>query len=195
MDPLTLILTLVFGTVTVFGGIGTYLFLRDRAKAKRESKELRERLQNIEKSQRQVAVYIDGLAETKGRKKIRFLNEALQARDEYRYEKAIQKFQEAYPLAEDDSERCAILNLIGTSQINSNAFRDAEQTFIEMIRIAKAAQLFEAFAAGYGNIGIIYRILGKPKKALRGFNNEVQHLGKREGFRYPKDVCTRNTII
>jgi hypothetical protein len=30
---------------------------------------------------------------------------------------------------------------------------------------------------------------------LRGFNNEVQHLGKREGFRYPKDVCTRNTII
>ena len=30
---------------------------------------------------------------------------------------------------------------------------------------------------------------------IRGFNNEVQHLGKREGIRYPEDVCTRNIII
>jgi beta-lactam-binding protein with PASTA domain len=42
MDPLTLILTLVFGAVTVLGGIGTYIFLRDRAKAGRKLRTLEE---------------------------------------------------------------------------------------------------------------------------------------------------------
>ena len=31
------------------------------------------------------------------------------------------------------------------------------------------------------------------KNGYRGFNNEVQHLGKREGFRYSEDVCTKDT--
>ncbi|TKJ37889.1 hypothetical protein CEE36_10905 [candidate division TA06 bacterium B3_TA06] len=33
------------------------------------------------------------------------------------------------------------------------------------------------------------------KYVERGFNNEVQHLGKREGFRYSEDVCTQDTNI
>jgi site-specific DNA-methyltransferase (adenine-specific)/site-specific DNA-methyltransferase (cytosine-N4-specific) len=54
--------------------------------------------------------------------------------------------------------------------------------------------------AGSGTTGIATKSLKRNAVLIeleeeRGFNNEVQHLGKREGFRYPKDVCTRNTII
>ena len=33
------------------------------------------------------------------------------------------------------------------------------------------------------------------KMSCVGSINEVQHLGKREGFRYPEDVCTKDTDI
>lgn len=170
MDSLTLILTLFFGAVTVFGGIGTYLFLRDRAKAKRESAELQERLDRIEKSvgqtAEQVAIYLDGLAETKGRKKIRLLNEALRATEEYRHEEAIVKFREALPFASNDSERCAILNQIGLSQHNIGKSHDAINTLLEMTKIAKQENLSEALAAGYNNIGNIFGTLGEFLKTL-----------------------------
>ena len=85
---------------------------------------------------------------------------------EYRHAEAIEKFKAGLELASDDSERCALLNLIGESRIRSGAYKDAEQTFLEMIRIAEQAGIDESLAAALGNIGLVYATLGEPHKAL-----------------------------
>jgi len=44
-------------------------------------------------------------------------------------------------------------------------------------------------------VNAVLEIYKTQENDERGFNNEVQHLGKREGFRYPEDVCTKDTDI
>ncbi|TET22092.1 MAG: tetratricopeptide repeat protein, partial [Candidatus Stahlbacteria bacterium] len=110
--------------------------------------------------------YLDGLTKLHPKKKNILLNEALKARKQYKHETAIMKFKLLLGQASDDSERCAILNLIGASQIRSSDYKNAEQTFLEMITIAEQAKLDEALSAALGNIGLVYRTLGEPRKAL-----------------------------
>ncbi len=131
-----------------------------------------------------VQQYLDGIPKVRKRRKAVIYRDAFRAMREYRHDEAIKKFQEAYPLASDDSERCAILNLIGTDQINSSAYKDAEQTFLEMIEIAEQAKLDDVLSAAYGNIGVVYRTLGEPHKALEYHEKALEineKIGRLEG--------------
>jgi len=149
-------------------GIGTTIWgvIYALRRGDRANRELKEEIKKLQEQQTQMALYLDGLPDVRDAKKATILRDAFRAMREYKHEEAIKKFNVALPLASDDSERCAILNLIGLSQKTSGATRDAEKTFKEMIEIAEQAKLDEPLSFALGNIGIVYVYMGNFNKAL-----------------------------
>lgn len=150
----------------------------------RANRQLQREIKKLQEQQTQTNLYLDGIPEIRNYKKALIYRDAFRAVRKYKHAEAIKKFQEALPLASDDSERCAILNLIGLSQMDMGATHDAEQTFLEMIRIAGQAKLDEPLAAAYGNIGLVFRTLGEPQKALEYYEKALklnEQIGRLEG--------------
>ncbi|MBA7624577.1 Photosystem I assembly protein Ycf3 [subsurface metagenome] len=171
MDTLTLIITIVGIIVAVAVAIIIYYLqkrhgVREREASRKQIEALREEIRMLKEGQKEFGIYLNGIPKVRERKKVIRYSAGIRAMREYDYTEAISKFQEVLDLETDDSERCALLNLIGESQIRSSAYKDAEQTFLEMIRIAEKAKIEEALAAAYGNIGLVYKTLGEPKRAL-----------------------------
>jgi len=110
----------------------------------------------------------------------------LKAYEEYEYDKAIAYFSAAMELTteKDTLVRLTLLNLKGINQYKSGATRDAEQTFLEIIRIAEQAKLDEALSLALNNIGNVYYTFGKPHKALDYFQKALrinEKIGKLQG--------------
>lgn len=107
--------------------------------------------------------YLNGLVKLLPREKNILLNEALRAD---KYEEAVVKFKLLLSQAINDGERCAFLSLIGINQARSGSTREAEETFLEMIRIAEEANLREALPSAYANLGMLYQVRGDADRAV-----------------------------
>ncbi|MBN2379160.1 tetratricopeptide repeat protein [candidate division WOR-3 bacterium] len=191
-------ITASFATIISLG-IGIPLFI-DWLKKRNEVKELKLEIQklkkeleekiaatgektthDLEKKFRKVLrevcpnlpVYLDNLPQTTDPDKVGLLNEALDAMSRYSHAEAIAKFQKALPLASDDNERCAILNLIGLNQCKMGNFKEAKNTFQTIINIAEAIRLDEALVVGLGNIGLVFHTLGDAENALAAHSHAL----------------------
>lgn len=139
---------------------------REREASQRQIETLTEEIRMLKEGQREFGIYLNGIPEVREQKKVILYTVGLRAMREYRHADAIAKFKKVLNLETDDSKRCVLLNLIGLSQETKGDTHDAEQTFLEMIRIAEKAGIEEALSAAYGNFGLVYRTLGEPRKAL-----------------------------
>ncbi|MCK4334511.1 tetratricopeptide repeat protein, partial [candidate division WOR-3 bacterium] len=166
-----ILMAIIGGLATLLGvAIAVYSLIQSRfVKVKLQSE-----IHKLKESLKEGFLYLDGLPEVSGRKKNVILYSGMKHYREYKYSKAISAFTDALMLASDDSERCAILNLIGLSQRKSGATRDAEQTFLKMIDIAEQAKLDEALSVALGNTGVVYHTLGEPHKALEYYQKSLE---------------------
>lgn len=128
--------------------------------------EMRDEIKKVHEQNRQMQLYLDGIPEIRDKRKAVIYRDAFRVVREYRHEEAIAKFQELLPLAANDSERCAILNLIGFNQCKIGNFKEAKNTFQAMINIAEATKHDDALVVGLGNIGIVFDTLGDAENAL-----------------------------
>jgi tetratricopeptide (TPR) repeat protein len=181
MFLLTVVLPIVAGLVIAIV-VGFVFYLIGRKRGKQDQKKLKQDIiKELPKKFEEVLnrrfkgapVYLNGLPETTEKDKAKLLSDALDAMNEYRHDDAIAKFGECLDLETDPSKRCAILNLIGLSQWIFGYTRDAEQSFLQMIQVAKEAELDDAFSDALINIGLIYHRLGNSKKSLESFGQAL----------------------
>ncbi|TET24041.1 MAG: tetratricopeptide repeat protein, partial [Candidatus Stahlbacteria bacterium] len=146
-------------------GIGGLILSRSSAM---ERAELRREIRRFEWQGRTDEMYVSPFYEIEDPALANIITYGLEAYREYEYDGAIAYFRSAMELTTetDTALDLSLLNFIGVSQIKSSAYKDAEQTFLEMIRIAEKAKIEEAPAFAYGNIGLVYRTLGELDKAL-----------------------------
>lgn len=170
---LGIILTIFFGLAAVI--IATIYFVIPERSSKRFKKTLLEKVEKLEAGQEDIKLYLDGLPQIKDKNKQKMLDVALAKMNNYEYESARNIFQdylEKFQLK--DSERCAILNLIGFTQ---EAIRENEQAikiFNEMILIAQRINNDEALTTANCNIGNVYLNLGKYEKALEHYQRALE---------------------
>lgn len=192
MSPFWIVSLSILGGVGAVVGIGWFIWwLVERRPSRKKDKEtqkilqeMRVEIKQLKEQNIQTQFYLDGIPEVRDRRKAVIYRDAFRAMREYQHDDAIKKFQEAFPLASDPSERCAILNLIGLSRGKSGATRDAEKTYLEVIKIAEQAKIEDALAVAYGNIGVVYYILGELRKALEYFEEALkinEKIGNLEG--------------
>ncbi|GAJ09483.1 unnamed protein product, partial [marine sediment metagenome] len=112
MDPIAII-TIICAPLAAFGAyIGIRQIVQWRRDVKNNS-ELQDRVESLTKKIDGIAVYLDGLPETPNKQRRSLFSAGLGAMDEYKYEEAIRHFRECLVSATEQSEKVALLNLIG----------------------------------------------------------------------------------
>jgi tetratricopeptide (TPR) repeat protein len=124
------------------------------------------RLERIETRLGQFADYLDGLPDTKDKKKHVLFTRGREAQKAYQYTEAIKLFNEILSMETSGSERVALHGLIGNCFMNMSELKEAEGHYKEAEAEAKAADDTEGLAAAMGNLGIVYRQKGELDKAM-----------------------------
>jgi tetratricopeptide (TPR) repeat protein len=101
-----------------------------------------------------VNVYVDGLAQAKPEVRDPF-REGLQLQAAEQHEAAIREFEKAFVAAENDSQRCALHNLVGNSLFSLGRLREAEGHYRQALEAAGRASDPYGEAGALGNLGLV----------------------------------------
>ncbi|MBE0415434.1 MAG: tetratricopeptide repeat protein [Dehalococcoidia bacterium] len=129
-------------------------------------------------------VYLDGLPETPDKKRRDAFNKGYSLTQRNRYSKAIKAFSKCLDFEPTESERIALLILIGNCFFNLSELEEAEGHYKEAETAAKKANNNEGRAAALGNIGLIYQTKGELDKALDYHEQSLEiarDIGRKEG--------------
>jgi tetratricopeptide (TPR) repeat protein len=107
-----------------------------------------------------VNVYLDGLPQAGPQVRDHF-EQGLRLAAAEQHEAAIREFERAFAAAENDSQRCALHNLIGRSFFCLGRPSEAESHFRQALEAAKRGGDRQGEAAALGNLGIVSLERGK----------------------------------
>lgn len=199
MSPFWIVFFSILGGISAVTGIVWFVWwLVERQPNKKKEEEtqkilleMRGEIKKLREQGKETQFYLDGIPEVRDKRKALIYRDAFRAMREYRHAEAIAKFQEALPLASDDSERCAILNLIGNSQTYYGLHKEAENTFLEMASFVKQTGINEQdfLVVAFNNIGWVNQLLGKHELALE------YHLKALEAVRQIHNETSEGKII
>jgi len=136
--------------------------------------ELQRNIEKINKRMEQVALYLDGLPETKDKKKKALFEKGISFMAEYKYEDAIDSFTECLTLETEGSEKSALLLLIGNCFYARNRWDPALGSWKEAFDAAERADDKNGQAAASGNLGVVYKDKGEWAKAIEFYEKTLK---------------------
>jgi tetratricopeptide (TPR) repeat protein len=175
------ILTIIGVSASV---IGVLLVLYFRRKDTKASGELRGMLEDFSKKVDGISLYIDGLPEIREKKRQDSLRSGLKSMQNYKYDEAITFFRECLGAEATQSQKVALLILIGNCFLSQSHLKEAEGHYREAEVIAKESNDKEGLSSALGNMGIVYGRKGELDKALEQFQLALKinrEIGDREG--------------
>lgn len=130
-----------------------------------------------------VNVYVDGLPRAGAPVRDPF-EEGRRLQSAEQHESAIAEFEKAFAAAENDSQRCALHILIGNSFLTLTRIVQAESEYRQALDVAERSGDRKGAARALGNLGLIYRRIGKLAKA-RAYHEKAlridQDIGNKPG--------------
>ncbi len=186
------ILTIIGVSASV---IGLLLVLHFRRKDTTASGELRGMLEDFSKKVDGISLYIDGLPEIREKKRQDSLRSGLKSMQNYKYDEAIGFFRECLGAEAAQSQKAALLILIGNCFLPQSRLKEAEVHYKEAEVIAKKSNDKEGLASVLGNIGVVYGKIGEAGKALEHLQIALKihrDIGNREGE--ANDLCNIGNV-
>jgi tetratricopeptide (TPR) repeat protein len=118
-------------SATVFYGITQI------RQAKRDSKEIKNMLDTLDKKVDGIAIYQDGLAAMSEKRRRNLLNSGLKAMQEYDYDEAIDYLKRCLESGPKHNEKVALLILIGNCLLSTSRLNEALVKYKEAEKIAR----------------------------------------------------------
>ena len=169
MDTGTII-GIIFGVICTPPAIfGVYIGIRQIVQWRKDAKasgDIRNTLESLSKKVDGIAVYMDGLPEMADRKRRALLNSGLKSMQAYKYDDAIGFFRECLGSSIKQSEKVALLILIGNCFSSVSRLPEAEGSYKEAEEIAKEVNDKEGLATALNALGTVYKKMGELDKAL-----------------------------
>lgn len=152
--------------------------------------ELAQEIGSIKEEQREhrvmlgeVLEYFDGLPETKNPKLKRLFKKGYALYKEERYPEAIDTFKACLQLKTKDSERLALLLLIGNAyRTTVGNLKEVEDSYQEARLIGERIGDKQGTASALGNIGVLYQHKGDLDQALR-YHQDALKIHRETGYR------------
>ena len=192
MELAALIITIVFGILAAYLGVRQIrkwrAEARDRERDKEEKEsereEIRKGFEQLRSESGGAGVYEDGLTEMPDSRRRSLLIQGLEAMRRYAFSEAIGFLRECLGEGVKESEKIALLILIGNCFLSISQLREAEGHYSEARAMAKEANNKDGLSAVLGNMGIIYQTKGELDEALEYHQQALEidrEIGKREG--------------
>jgi tetratricopeptide (TPR) repeat protein len=144
--------------------------------------ETEKKLTRIEQKLGRVTDYLDGLPQTKNPDLKKLFEKGYSLYKDEKYPEAIDTFKACIELKTRDSERQALLVLIGNAYFTLGKLKEAEDSYEEALLIAKRIDDEEGEATALGNIGLIYQAKGSLDQALK-YQKEALEIHREIGLR------------
>jgi len=174
-----------FALFGAYVGIKQLVQWRKEAREKRRDKEeIENRFEELRHDIRGIASYLDGLAEMPERKRLELVRDGLRAMRDFKYDDAITHFRECLGVGATQSQKIALLILIGNCFLSTSRLNEAEEHYGEAEVAARESNDKEGLSAILGNMGNVYRIKGELDKALDNYQKALgidREIGHREG--------------
>jgi tetratricopeptide (TPR) repeat protein len=166
---------------TILGGIAAIGYFADKVffppASKKEVKEL-------EKKVGEMAEYLDGLPQTKNPKLKSLFEKGYSLYEDEKYSEAIDTFKACLKLKTEDSEREALLILIGRAFEFLGKLKESEDHFQEALLIGKRIDDQKGKVAALNNIVLIYKAKGDLDQALKYLDEALKidkEMGNKQG--------------
>ena len=124
--------------------------------------------------ERNIQDYLDGLPQTKNAELKRLFEKGYSLYEDEKYVEAIGPFQACLKLKTEDSEREALLILIGNAFCTLGKLKEAEDHYQEALLIGRRIKDKEGEASSLGNMGLIYQAKGDLDQALKYMNEALK---------------------
>ena len=164
---------------TILGGIAAIGYFADKLFFPTASKE---ELKKLEKKVGEMADYLDGLPQTKNPDLKRLFEKGYSLYKDEKYPEAIDTLKACLELKTEDSEREALLILMGNAFSILGKLKDAEDHYQEALCIGRRINDEQGKATVLSNIGLIYRAKGDLDQALK-YHQEALEIDREIGFR------------
>jgi len=136
---------------------------------------------------------IDGVLYSDNQKVVKVLAKIPQLTDKYKYKEAIRIIEETRLLTMSPKDRMVFSGIAGNCYLSLCDFNKAKTYYMDQSKLSEREDLrniypFDTILAqlsSLGNMGIVYRIQGKPKKALEYFQQALEisrEIGDKEGI-------------
>jgi tetratricopeptide (TPR) repeat protein len=175
------IIASIIGTLLAI--FGAYVGIRQIIQWRKDAKtsgELKDRLDDLSKK---FDLYIDGLPEMAEKKRRASLSSGLESMQDCKYDEAIGFFRECLASSTKQSEKVALLILIGNCFLSTSRLKEAEEQYREAETAARESADKEGLSTSLGNIGIVYQIKGDLDKALENYQQALK-IHREIGDRY-----------
>ncbi|OGO07064.1 MAG: hypothetical protein A2Z76_01935 [Chloroflexi bacterium RBG_13_56_8b] len=166
--------------------LALFFGIRQSTKDSRHAKDIEEIKKMLERlsEERGIPIYQDGLPEIPEKKRRKLLRSGLEAMQEYKYDEAIGFFRECLGVEAAQSQKVALLILIGNCYFSESRLKEAEENYKKAEAIARESNDKEGLSSALCGRGIVYRIKGETDKALEHFQLALKihkEIGDREG--------------
>lgn len=172
---------------TILGGIAAIGYFVDKVFFPPAPKELVKEVKELKEKVGQMAEYLDGLPETKNPELKRLFEKGYALYRSEKYLAAIDTFKVSLQQRTTDSERMALLILIGIACHRVGKLKEAEEHYQEALLIEERMSNGgdeKGKASALGNLGLIYQDKGDLDQGLKYFEKALkiyQKIGFREG--------------
>ncbi|MFH1639279.1 MAG: tetratricopeptide repeat protein [Chloroflexota bacterium] len=129
---------------------------REAREEKAHRKYVEKTLEELSRRQQGVPLYADGLAEMPGTRRLGLLARGLKAMDEGKYDDAIALFRECLGAGVEESQKTALLILIGNCFFTTDRLDEAIGSYKEAEKVARFAKDNERLANLLATLGLIY---------------------------------------
>ena len=162
-------------------GVGIYKIVPERIAKKEESLKEQYKVYLLEREELRESGhpqdYINGLLDNPLTS--HYLKEGKKYETKFKYNKAIEEYRKCLNIPTiTTSNKVAVNILIGNCYFNLSELYEAEKHYIEARIISRKVNIENERLMGesvaLGNIGLIYRNLGKPEEALKYLNNALE---------------------
>ena len=143
--------------------------------------ELTDRILSLEKKIDRVQPYLDGIPYSPDQHKKGLLAKGLEALTKYDYSTAREKFIGILSLNPLDSERISVYIMTGNAYYSQSKLSQALEEYQKAENLSHETSDQNGLSAALGNIGLIYRGLGKPDEALK-YLKEALEIHKKIGY-------------
>ena len=185
MDLIGLIVGVIGVLLAVYFGARQIIrWRKEPREGERVSEEIRNGFKELRHDMRGMASYPDGLAEMPEPRRLALLRKGLKAMQDYKYNEAIGFFRGCLGEGATESQKIALLILIGNCFLSMSRLNEAEGHYKEAEVAARESNDKEGLSAALGNMGIVYKIKGELNKALEHFQQALKidrEIGHREG--------------
>ena len=167
-------LGIIVGIIGIIVTIAIGVYFGIKALRPKVPLELQRDIEKIKTQMEQVALYLDGLPKTKDKNKKALFEKGISLMAQYKYEQAIESFRECSALETEESEKVALLILIGNSFYAWNRWDQALGSWKDALDAAEKAKDEEGQAVALGNLGLVYQDKGEWDKAIEFYNKSLK---------------------